>query len=88
MTDILSMPSNIRIYYNISENISSAYLLAFIYIINISFNIVEIFKDTDKIFINVNKIFININKIFINVFLILYFLIRSFILFIYSIVFY
>ena len=82
------MPSNIYIYYNMPGNTSSTYLLTFIYIINIFFNIVEISEDTDKIFINVNKIFVNINKIFINAFLILYYLIRFFILFICSAVFY
>ena len=79
---------NTRIYYNIFGNISSTYLLAFVYIINISFDTAEISKDINKIFIGVDKIFVDINKIFINVFLILYFLIKSFILFICPAVFY
>ena len=82
------MPFNIYIYYNISGNTDSVYLLVFIYIINISFDTVEISEDINKIFININKIFIDINKIFINIFLILYFLIKFFVLFIYPIVFY
>ena len=65
------MPSNTRKYYNIPADI---YLLAFIYINNISFNIIEISKDT--------------NRIFINIFAVLYFLIKSFVLFIYTAVFY
>ena len=50
------------------------YLLIFIYIDNILLDTIEIFKD--------------INKIFINIFAVLYFLIKSFILFIYTAVFY
>ena len=82
------MPFNIRIYYNISGNIGSAYLLAFIYIINIFLNTAEVSEDINKIFIDVNKIFVDINRVFINVFLILYFLIRFFVLFICPTVFY
>ena len=82
------MPFNIRIYYNISGNIGSAYLLTFVYIVNIFLNTAEVSRDTNKIFIDVDKIFVDINKVFINIFLILYFLIRFFVLFICSTVFY
>ena len=53
---------------------ADTYLLVFIYINNISFDTAEISK--------------NINRIFINIFAVLYFLIRFFVLFICTAVFY